>query len=253
MTGTTIGHLIKAAKWARGDSPADHRPTALGTSVPWDFEARAQVLGVHASCVLDLTTGTGEILRRILDGIDTDTPPMAVAADRRARHLTDASAHLGDRVTFLRASPQDIPFADGVFDLILLRHRPFDPWQIAAAIPPGGALLAEQIHVSNWHELRRHFPRAVAPPDDLERMKKQFRRAGFELIDVRIHHRPLVFNDLAHLVRALTAAPWVVPDFDVEADIDALLALDEDLHDERGIVMSRSRYILEVHRPRPLD
>lgn len=253
MSTANLAHLARIAESAKGDPPEAHQPIALGSPVPWDYEGRAAVLANRAARLLDLTTGDGALLERVLDAVPGAGPSVTVAADRRARHLAEARERLGDRADLLRASPEMVPFSDGRFDLILLRHRPFDPKRIAEAIPPGGALLTEQMHVNNWQELRRHFPRAAAPPDDLERMKKVFRRSGFELIDVRIHHRPLVFEDLEHVVRMLAAAQWVVPDFSVEADLEALMALEEDLLDERGIVFTRSRFVLEVQRPLPLD
>ncbi len=84
--------------------------------------------------------------------------------------------------------------------------------------------------------------------DDLEENKKVFRRAGFDLIDVRAHDRPVVFAGLEHLVHMLAVAPWVVPDFVIAEDAEALFALETDLEDERGIVITRSRYVLEVRR-----
>lgn len=253
MSRTVIDNLERVVERARAAPEGGRPPTALGDPLPWDFEGRARVLALRADTVLDLTAGAGELLEGVIGESDPETRPLVLAADRRARHLEEAHARLGDRALLLRASPQAIPFRPGAVDLALLRHRPFNARQLAALVRPGGAILTEQVHASNWRELREYFPRAAAPPDDLEENKKVLRRAGFDLIDVRAHDRPLAFDDLDHLVHTLALAPWIVPDFSIAEDVEALLALEADLEDERGIVITRSRYVLEVRRAPPLE
>ena len=110
----------------------------------------------------------------------------------------------------------------------------------------------EQIHARNWHELRTYFPRIGEREDDFEGSKKVFRRYGFEFIDVRSHDRPIAFDGLEHLVYVLASSPWIVPDFSLDTDGDALLELQDALGDERGILLTRSRYVLEVRSPPPI-
>ena len=46
----------------------------------------------------------------------------------------------------------------------------------------------------------------------------------------------------------LTAAPWTIPDFNLERDIEALLALERSAKREEGIVLTESRYIIEAYK-----
>ena len=154
---SSIDELRPIVAQAREESAPVRPPAALGDPWPWDYLDRAAVLARHANQVLDLTTGTGEGLGGVLDSEDVDV--FAVAADRRARHLAEVRENLGPRAQLLRASPEHIPFRDASFDLVLLRHRPYDVRQLSELVAPGGAILTEQIHVKNWHELRGYFPR----------------------------------------------------------------------------------------------
>ena len=56
-------------------------------------------------------------------------------------------------------------------------------------------------------------------------------------------------RSLGDLVYLLTATPWTVPGFDLEADLDTLLALEQALHNGDHIVLTNSRYIIEAHKP----
>jgi hypothetical protein len=47
----------------------------------------------------------------------------------------------------------------------------------------------------------------------------------------------------------LLTAPWTVPDFDPERDIEALLAMEDALGTKDGIVMTETRYILIANKP----
>jgi len=246
---SSVEDLRPFVELARSGRPLAHAPRILGESLPWDYPARARLLAARAERILDLTTGTGELLAQVLE----ESCALAVGADRRRRHFDVARDRLRDRVSFVRASPEATPFRPESFDLVLLRHRPFDVRDLAALVAPGGAVLAEQIHARNWRELREYFPRMPRLEDYFEVSKTVFRRAGFELIDVRTHDRPLAFDGIGHLVYTLASAPWIVPDFDLDRDAEALARLEADLEDERGIVLTRSRYVLELRRPPPLD
>ena len=46
----------------------------------------------------------------------------------------------------------------------------------------------------------------------------------------------------------LVAAPWTVPDFDLAADLDALLEIDRTLRRAEGLVLTDRRYILEARK-----
>jgi hypothetical protein len=48
----------------------------------------------------------------------------------------------------------------------------------------------------------------------------------------------------------LMVAPWEIPGFDPEAEIDALLALEDAHGTDQGIVLTLSRYVMTARKPR---
>jgi hypothetical protein len=47
----------------------------------------------------------------------------------------------------------------------------------------------------------------------------------------------------------LSVAVWTIPDFDVERDIDALLALERDCLTDEGFVVTEDRYLITARKP----
>ncbi len=97
-------------------------------------------------------------------------------------------------------------------------------------------------------ELRRYIPRATVFPDHDEEYPATFRAMGYE-VEVRRHDFQVAFPSLAALVRFLVIAPWTVPDFSVERDMEALTALERDLSTAEGIVFADGRYLLRAVKP----
>ena len=120
---------------------------------------------------------------------------------------------------------------------------------MARVLQPGGMVLTQQVH-PDWHaELREYFPRMTIWEQHHETYPAGFAEAGLAVVDFREHTQPVAYRSLGELVYGLTVAPWTVPDFDIEADLPALLALERDLRRPEGIVVSDRRYILEAHKP----
>ena len=70
-----------------------------------------------------------------------------------------------------------------------------------------------------------------------------------DVVDMRQHTRRVAYRELGHLVYFLVVAPWTIPDFDLEADLEALLAAEQHLSGPDGIVLTDPRYLLEVRKP----
>ncbi len=63
------------------------------------------------------------------------------------------------------------------------------------------------------------------------------------------HQQRVAFASLEALVYALVAAPWTVPDLDIERDLDALLALEAALATTDGLVLTEALDLIEVICP----
>ena len=54
---------------------------------------------------------------------------------------------------------------------------------------------------------------------------------------------------LSDLVFMLLVAPWEAPGFDPERDVDTLIAIEDALRREEGIVLTEPRYLIRAHKP----
>jgi len=123
-----------------------HQPQPLGAPPPWDYEQRARELAAKAHAVLDLGTGGGEVLSRILPGFTG----RAVATEEWGRNAPVAARCLQPLgVSVLQADSYQLPFGPAGFDLVLDRHEALRPAEVARVLAPGGTLLTQQIR-SDW-------------------------------------------------------------------------------------------------------
>lgn len=223
-----------------------YAPVALGPPPPWDYEARAGALASGATRVLDMGTGGGEVYERILKdyrgrAVATEEwmPNVSVAA-RRLRPLGVAVVHTSSRA---------LPFPPECFDLVLDRHEALSPAEVARVLKPGGRVLTQQVHPDYHHELRAYFPRMTVFEQHDITYPRGFAAAGLELVDMRQHNRRVAYQHLGHLVYFLVVAPWTIPEFDLDADLETLLEVERSLGGPEGIVLSDPRYLLEARKP----
>lgn len=162
---------------------------------PQERELLARRHGAKWGRVLDLACGTGEILRRIRAEF---APRLAVGLDLFRGHLARASRPL------VQGDGHRAPFADGSFDLVLVRH-------LLQALPEPVALLREvrrllapggRVHVlaedyatilfdvedyGTADHFREVAPRFRAHGTDLyqgRRLLRHLREAGFRAIEI---------------------------------------------------------------------
>lgn len=89
------------------------RTLACQAAVVWPHERRLLAMHVPGARVLDVGCGTGEILRRVRVEL---APRFAVGVDLFAGHLGRAEPPVA------RADGFRLPFPDGTFELVLVRH-----------------------------------------------------------------------------------------------------------------------------------
>jgi SAM-dependent methyltransferase len=224
-----------------------YKPVPLDAPEPWDYETRAAELVRAAASMLDMGTGGGEVFERVLAGFAGRAAategwgPNVPVADRRLRPLGVGVVH---------ALNLTLPFAADSFDLVLDRHEELSPEHVARVLRPGGRLLTQQVDPDYHHELRAFFPRMTVFEPHAVTYPAGLARAGMQVLDMRQHSRRVAYQRLGHLVYFLVAAPWTIPDFDLEADLDALLAAERALKGPEGLVLSDPRYLLEARKPK---
>jgi SAM-dependent methyltransferase len=237
--------FVAAARQMQGWTFA-FEPVARDAPEPWDYEARARALARDAGLVVDLGTGGGEVFGRVLAGSHC----RAVATEGWAPNVAVAAHRLGPLgVAVVHALNLTLPFAAECFDLVLDRHEELAPSEVARVLRPGGRVLTQQVHQDYHAELRAFFPRmTVFEPHDAT-YPRGFAAAGMQVVDLRHHQRRVAYRQLGHLIYFLVAAPWTIPNFDLEADLEALLAVEQQLGGPDGIVLTDPRYLLEARKP----
>jgi hypothetical protein len=152
-------------------------------------------------------------------------------------------------VAVAHADSRALPFAAESFDLVLDRHEELSPTDVARVLKAAGHVLTQQVHPRYHDELREFFPRmTIFEPHDIT-YPRGFAAAGMEIVEMCQHSRRVAYRQLGHLVYFLVAAPWTIPDFDLDADLDALLEAEQRLTGPDGIVLTDPRYLLEVRKP----
>jgi len=60
----------------------------------------------------------------------------------------------------------------------------------------------------------------------------------------------LNFTDVGAIVYYLKAVPWLVPDFSVERDLEALLMLQQRLESQGKLSFCSRKYLIEARKPK---
>lgn len=223
----------------------DFEPRHLGPPLPWSYEDLVRAHARGTTSVLDLGTGGGERLAAMRDGL----PQRVVATEEWSVNVPVAHARLAPLgVEVVRVPSEVSPFADRSFDLVINRHSGLEPAEIARLVRPGGAFVTQQVGRGNWDELVPHFPRLHDWGDELGSSSAALREFGFN-VTVHEHRERVAYPSLGEFVYMLSVASWTIPDFDLERDIDALLALERDCLTDEGFVVTEDRYLLTARKP----
>lgn len=217
----------------------------LGDPMPWSYEDHVRGFARGMAAVLDMGTGGGERLATMRDAL----PPLVVATEGWSVNAPVAHRRLAPLgVDVVYTAEEVLPFATNAFDLVVNRHSSIDPVEVDRVLRPGGAFVTQQVGRANWKELAPHFPRMHDFGDELGRQSQGLRDLGFN-VTTHEHQDQMVVPSLGEFVYMLSVANWTIPDFDVERDIDALLALERDCLTDVGFVVTEDRYLLTARKP----
>jgi SAM-dependent methyltransferase len=236
---------IERARSFSGWSFADVASRPLEPGPPWDYEAIAREQARRARAILDLGTGGGEVLERIVAGLSSfvvATEEWVVNAPVARKRLAAYGADV------VRGSSLALPFSGDSFDLVIDRHEELDPLEVIRVLRAGGRLVTQQVIPEVWPELTPFFPRRTVFGDHYHDYAAVFERAGMAVRRQRHEYR-VAYATLGDLVFMLLIAPWTIPEFDPVREIDALLALDDACRTDDGIVLTEGHYLLTAEKP----
>ncbi len=239
---------IEKARGFTGWNLGDVAAKPIGSRYPWDYRRSAADLIGHASAVLDMGTGGGEIFAELCRGHGgrlVATEPWDVNAPIAKSRLSPL------RVAVVGAHSLRLPFRNDTFDLVLNRHEELDPAEVDRVLAPGGIFLTQQVGRNDWTELRTFIARMQDFGPLFERYVSGFQNVGMKIVRSETHDTPVAYRGLGELVYILCVAPWTVPEFDpLGRDLEALLRLEERLTTKEGLVLTESRFLIEASQPR---
>ena len=215
--------------------------------LPWDY--RETILRHLRSemKILDIDTGGGEFLLSLGHPYEntaaTENYPPNVELCR------EALLPLG--IGFRPADGGGVlPFDDGSFDLVLNRHGDFNAEEIYRVLKPGGLFITQQVGAENDRELVALLCGDTTPPfpeQYLDITSREFRDAGFEILEGQECFRPIRFFDVGALVWFARVIEWEFPGFSVETRLDRLLNAQRIL-EQNGSIDGRIHRFLLVAR-----
>jgi SAM-dependent methyltransferase len=202
-----------------------------------------------ASVALDIETGGGEVLA----GIPLP-PTVLLATESWAPNVAIAARTLrpvGGQV--VRAADDGLPFAAGMFDLVVSRHPVDTVWsEVARVLRPGGTYLSQQVGPGTCIELVE----AMTGPDhevsDMRRPDRHVglaRAAGLDVVDLRSESLRMEFLDVGAIVYFLRKVFWFVPDFTVDGYRSQLVDLHKRIQKEGSFVTHSTRFLIEAQQP----
>ena len=115
--------------------------------------------------------------------------------------------------------------------------------------PRAGRLFTQQIGANFWKELLEFFPRARPGSGRLfERYVRGLENAGLVITRAEEHDTNVAFRSLGDLGYMLAVTPWTIPGFDLDRDLDTLLALERSLKRDDGIVLTEGFFAIEARK-----
>lgn len=223
----------------------------------WDFKALVEQHSLHASNLLDMSTGGGEWLasldRRPIRTIATESwPPNVLVAHRRLRPL-------GIDVVWVDETPDNVdqgtnetrgqlPFRTDAFSLITNRHASFVAAEVRRVLRGGGSFLTEQVG-GDYRDVDDALGRErslVAPHWDLALAADQIGKVGLRTVATREGTLITVFADVGAFAWYLRAVPWAVPDFTIDAYRPALGRLHHRIMTEGQLSIRLPAFMIEA-------
>lgn len=216
----------------------------------WSYSARAAELMKQSSSVLDLDTGGGERFLKLQEY----WPSRVVATEHYPPNLRLASERLspyGAEVIDVELSDLGrMPFDDTQFGLILNRHGPFNPKEVARLLTLGGSFLTQQVHGLWAVDLLAAFDAKPQWPDATpEKYIPRLKASGLEIINHQDWSGELTFTDVGAIVYYLKAVPWLVPGFSVDSHSNYLFELQNQLQEAKSLTFSARKYLIEARKP----
>lgn len=203
--------------------------------LPWDLKEIIQQYLNDESNLLDYDTGGGEFLLSLNHPYDKTAATEGYPPN--VQLCSEQLLPLG--IDFKECSdPSHIPYEDESFDVISNRHGSFDPKELYRLLKKDGIFVTQQVGANNERELvEMVLPDSPLPYPHLtlEKQRKAFEDAGFQILLAQEAYRPIRFYDIGAFVWFARIIQWEFPGFSVDGCFDQLLKMQETL-EEKGVI-----------------
>ena len=245
--------------WLAGRSSTEPLPWSYRREVA-RYAGSAGSAGLGAA-VLDMGTGGGEVLSRLLPLLGPrpgSRPVRVVATEAWAPNVPVAAARLrplGIPVVQNESAPNNtspdgpggrLPFRNGAFGLVINRHEAFRAAEVSRVLAPGGAFVTQQVDFSSYEGLYQLLGLTVPAQRDswLPLARRQVADAGLREVTAIGGEEVEKFNDVAAVIYYLRVISWAIPGYSLPAYRERLRAAWADR--SRWPVINRQRRFLLV-------
>ena len=215
----------------------------------WSYSAWAQSRMQGISSMLDQDTGGGELFSTFgpfpahVWATESYPPNILIARERLEP--------LGIKV-ISDYSDSAIPLPGSSLDLVLNRHGSYSEPELIRLLKPGGIFLTEQVGGENDIRLNELLQDKVDFQYSYwtrERITRQLKEVGFELINVIEDYPIAEFADIGAIVFYLRIIPWQIADFNVETYRDKLFTIHQDIIANGPLQVHDHRILVEALKP----
>lgn len=216
----------------------------------WHYFDLVAEHAASATCLLDIETGTGNLLADL-----PVLPPLAVGTDAHPPSIACAAPRLrARRAHLVQTTPADLrlPVRSGSFDLVVSRHPIATDWtEVARVLALGGRYLSQQIGPDSLRDLSEALmgpqpPGTSRSPDDARRAASG---AGLVVDRLEAERPRTTFHDIGAVVYFLRLVVWIVPGFSVDRYRPQLRRLHHHIAEHGAFETTASRFLLTAHKP----
>jgi SAM-dependent methyltransferase len=146
-----------------------------------------------------------------------------------------------------------LPFADAIFDLVLVSSVSFCPREISRVLKSGGTLLTWQAGTGKdgpeLVDLLEGTPPEWSLPENRWDIDATLAEAGLLTGEQLAYQGSSTYRDIGAVVYYLKAVPWAITDFDVDRYRERLYKLHLRMKAEGGLTLIGVHRLFEVRKP----
>lgn len=216
--------------------------------LPWSYGSKARKYLFGAKSMLDMGTGGGEFLSKLLP-----LPDYAVATESYLPNVPIARkrlASIGVEVVQIKDDDQ-LPFMDESFDIILNKHESYDVTEVRRVMKHNAIFLTQQVGGTDCAELNKLLGAPLNPTyqEWSLRTAAEEMEGQFTLLETAEAFPSMRFYDIGAIIYYLKAIPWQVPQFTLEYYKDDLYQLHLFI-EKNGFLDVRQHRFLLAARPK---